>query len=79
MSEPARDDFSLTEDLTGLPLDQLARLCQDAADELSPQDAADRPILRRALHRVKEKAGQAGEAWAGHGEQPPLLPSPPEP
>jgi len=81
MSEPAQDDPQHAVDLSGIPLGQIARLCRDAAAELSPQDLADRPVLRRAVQRARETAGRAGEAWAGHGEAPPPLPplSPPEP
>jgi hypothetical protein len=78
MSEPVHDDDSLAVDLTGVPLHQIARLCAAVADDLSPEEASRRPALRRALRRVRETAGQAGEAFAGHGEQPPpLLPLPP--
>jgi hypothetical protein len=77
MSEPAQNDFQQTMDLTSVPLDQVARLCRDAAGELSPADLADRPALRRAVERARETAGRAAEAWAGHGEQPPPLPLPP--
>jgi len=78
MSETAPDHESVAIDLTGVPLDQIARLCQATADDLSPEDARDQPVLHRALRRAKETAGQAGEAFAGgHGEQPPPLPEPP--
>jgi FXSXX-COOH protein len=73
MSEPVQDGDSLAVDLTGIPLDQIARLCAATANDLSPEDATDRPALRRALRRVRETAGQEGEAFAGHGEQPPPL------
>jgi FXSXX-COOH protein len=77
MNESTQDNESWAIDLTGIPLDQIARLCQSAARELSPEDARDLPVLQRALRRVRDSAGHAGEAFAGHGEQPPLLPLPP--
>jgi hypothetical protein len=79
MSEPAQDDPQHAVDLTGVPLDQVARLCQETVDGLGPQELADRPALRRAAQRARETVDGAGPAWAGHGESPPPLPSPPEP
>ena len=80
MSEPAHENDSLPDDLavdlTGIPLDQIARLCESAAGELSPDEASDRPILRRALRRALETAGHGGEVVAGHGQVPPPPPPP---
>jgi hypothetical protein len=77
MSEPGQEEEPPALDLTGIPLDRIAWLCQASAAAVSPEDIHDRPALQRALRRAASAAGQAGEAFAGHGEQPPLLPLPP--
>jgi len=66
MSEPTSGEATEFIDLSGVTLDRVAWLCESAAQELSPEDAADRPVLRRALHRVQEEASRAGEMFSGH-------------
>ena len=66
MSEPTAGEATEFVDLSGVTLERVARLCSAAAQELSPEDAADRPVLRRALRQVQEKASRSGEMFAGH-------------
>jgi len=68
VSEIRPDDFPLLVDLTGVALDRIARLCQEAASDLAPQDAEDYPAIQRALKRVRDEAGRAGEAFVGHSD-----------
>jgi hypothetical protein len=74
MSAHVEDNEEPAIDLTGIPLDKIASLCRETAAEITPEDARDLPVLRRALCRAKNTAGRAGEAFAGHGEVPPPLP-----
>jgi hypothetical protein len=68
MSEVTRGDFPLLVDLTGVALDRVAQLCQEAASALEPEDAEDYPAIQRALRRVQDEAGRAGEAFVGHSD-----------
>jgi uncharacterized protein len=64
LSEPPAEDGSYLVDLTGMTLERIARLCDPAAG-LDPDGLEDRPVLRRALLRVREETERGQETFAG--------------
>lgn len=64
MSEPPAEDSSALVDLTGMTLERIRQLCDPSAD-LDPDGLANRPVLRRALLRIRREAAQGEETFAG--------------
>jgi len=50
-----------------VPLERITRLCEAAARDLNPEDMTDRPVLRRALHRIEEEARRSDGTFCRHG------------
>lgn len=68
MSNSFRGESAALVDLTDVPLEQIARLCGEAAADLGAEDAFDAPVLQRALRRLREEAASPGEIYAGHSQ-----------
>jgi hypothetical protein len=66
MSQLAPGDDAQLADLTSVSLDRVAQLCEEAARDLTPDDAADRPALRRALRRIEQQNARPGETFVVH-------------
>lgn len=71
MRDSFRGDFAELVNLTEIPLDQVARLCEEAAEGLPPEEALDSPVLRRAVRRLRQEALCPGEIYVGHSEGKP--------
>jgi hypothetical protein len=65
LTEPAPNEAAPLVDLSSTTLERIARLCGPAADRLDPEDVADRPVLRRALLKVKQEGERNSELFAG--------------
>jgi hypothetical protein len=50
-----------------MALGRIARLCEATASDLTPEDIADRPVLRRALQRIQEEAEHSDGTFCRHG------------
>lgn len=55
-----------SEDAARAPED-IANDCKCAADDLEPEDASTRPVLQRALERLRSEAADAGRGGGGGG------------
>lgn len=66
LNEPTTEDATHLVDLTGIALGRITRLCEAAARDLTPEDMADRPALRRALRRIEEEAQRSGGNFCRH-------------
>jgi hypothetical protein len=65
LSEPVPDEAAPLVDLSGITLERIAKLCGSSADSLDPADVTDRPVLRRALLRVRQEGESSGGLLAG--------------
>jgi hypothetical protein len=64
LSEPLPADSSPLVDLTGMTLERIRQICDPSA-RLDPDDLANRPVLRRALLRLRQEATQGEQTLAG--------------
>jgi len=67
LSEPPAEDSSALVDLTGMTLERIRQLC-DPSVGLDPDGLANRPVLRRALLRMRREAAQEEETFAGFND-----------
>jgi hypothetical protein len=64
LSEPPVEDLV---DLTGMTLERIRQLCDPSAD-LDPDGVANRPVLRRALLRIRRETAQGEQTFAGFND-----------
>jgi hypothetical protein len=65
LTEPVPGEAATLVDLTSVTLEQIARLCGSSVGSLDADDIADRPVLRRALLRVRQDSERNNGLFAG--------------
>lgn len=71
MIEPAPGEETTLVDLTSVTLERIARLCGSSVGSLDTEDITDRPVLRRALLRVRQDSERNNESFVGYSSHLP--------